>query len=132
MFFFAFALKYYARLLVFFPDGLRFAQPYTKGTPVSGTVSQSPPKVLYRILFVGSSARCFTKKNGMKKLALYISAGSVCLIALMGADYRTKPVTQNKKTCTGYTIIEFDKGIDCHGDTIRLVRKNGFAQRVID
>lgn len=34
------------------------------------------------------------------------------------------------KKCLGYTIIAFDKGIDCYGDTIQLVRRNGFAERV--
>ena len=27
--------------------------------------------------------------------------------------------------CFGYTITEFGKGINCKGDTIRLIRKNG-------
>ncbi len=92
----------------------------------------SPLNVLYGSYIKGSSATRFTKINGMKKLAFYVSAASVCLIALMGADYRTKPVQQQKRACSGYTVIEFDKGIDCHGDTIKLVRKNGFAERVVD
>lgn len=56
----------------------------------------------------------------------------VSLVVVMGADFRTNTNTlrQSQKSCTGYTIIEFDKGIDCHGDTIKLVRKNGFAERV--
>ena len=33
-----------------------------------------------------------------------------------------------KKSCTGYEVIEVDKGIDCHGDTIRLIKKNGFFE----
>ena len=35
-----------------------------------------------------------------------------------------------KKACVGYTIIEFDKAVDCYGDTIALIRRNGFAERV--
>lgn|GEM_PF-1529307 len=77
-----------------------------------------------------ASARCFTKLNWMKKLALSVVV-LVCLVAVMGADFRTIPQLNKvkKAPCTGYTIIEFDKGIDCHGDTIKLVRKNGFAER---
>lgn len=67
----------------------------------------------------------------MKKLALssVVLAG---ILGVMGADFRTAPVKEKKKACLGYTIIEFNKGIDCHGDTIQLVRRNGFAERVID
>lgn len=51
----------------------------------------------------------------------------------VAADFRTLPyITPPKQNdCVGYTIIEFDKGIDCHGDTIKLTRKNGFAERVV-
>ncbi len=56
----------------------------------------------------------------------------VCLGGLMGADFRTVPYVKKDRTnCKGYTIIEYDKGIDCFGDTIQLVRKNGFAERAI-
>ena len=57
----------------------------------------------------------------------------VCLVmTIVAADFRTIPYLfdSDKKACTGYTIIEFDKGVDCNGDTIRLVRKNGYAERV--
>lgn len=49
---------------------------------------------------------------------------------LIGADIRRKessaemPVSM-KKHCVGYTIIEFGKGVDCNGDTVKLVRVNG-------
>lgn len=60
----------------------------------------------------------------------------VCLVMLMvAADFRRIPglldAPSPKRSCTGYTIIEYDKAIDCHGDTIALVRKNGFAERVM-
>ena len=35
-----------------------------------------------------------------------------------------------KKACMGYTVIEASKGIDCNGDTIKLVRTAGFYERV--
>ena len=58
----------------------------------------------------------------------------VCVILIMGtAGFRAIPNWLNTTTttptkCIGYTIIAFDKGINCQGDTIRLVRKNGYAE----
>ena len=53
---------------------------------------------------------------------------------IVAADFRRIPALldapSRKNPCTGYTIIEFDKAIDCYGDTIALMRKNGFAERV--
>ena len=52
------------------------------------------------------------------------------LMVLIGADFRREvapeptPVVLKKK-CLGYTIIEFGKGIDCHGDTVKLVKVQG-------
>lgn len=37
-----------------------------------------------------------------------------------------------KKHCRGYSVIEVDKGIDCNGDTIKLVKVNGFFQRAVN
>jgi len=34
-----------------------------------------------------------------------------------------------KKVCKGYTVIEASKGVDCNGDTIKLVKVSGFYQR---
>jgi len=59
----------------------------------------------------------------------------VCLVMIMvAANTRHIPhLLDNKarKECLGYTIIEFDKGVDCYGDTIPLVRKNGYAERAL-
>jgi hypothetical protein len=68
----------------------------------------------------------------MKKL-FFSALVLVCLLMIIvAADFRSIPslLDKGKKGCVGYTIIEFDKGIDCHGDTIRLTRKNGYAERV--
>ena len=37
-----------------------------------------------------------------------------------------------KKPCYGYTIIEFGKGINCQGDTVKLVKVRGGQQLAID
>lgn len=52
------------------------------------------------------------------------------LTALLGADIRRNDTTNRqvalpKKKCLGYTIIEFGKGVDCNGDTVKLVKVNG-------
>ena len=48
---------------------------------------------------------------------------------LTSADYKTADVPAEKKSCRGYSVIEADKGIDCHGDTIKLVKIHGFFER---
>jgi len=48
---------------------------------------------------------------------------------LTSADYKRADVPAAKKVCRGYSVIEADKGIDCHGDTIKLVKVHGFFER---
>jgi len=50
---------------------------------------------------------------------------------LTGADYKRANVPPAKKFCRGYSVIEADKGIDCHGDTIKLVKVHGFFERAL-
>jgi hypothetical protein len=79
----------------------------------------------------------FHQIKRMKKL-IFSLVGSACLLTvLISADFRSIPRLVQKKeqpkptvVCTGYTIIEFDKAINCNGDTIRLVRNYGYAERV--
>lgn len=63
------------------------------------------------------------------KTILLIFGIILTLIILVGADLRNQKlsVTQNaaKKPCYGYTIIEFGKGVNCEGDTIRLTKVPG-------
>lgn len=66
----------------------------------------------------------------MKKIFLLFGVVLI-FIVLLGADIRRKkeastlePVAE-KKPCYGYTIIEFGKGINCDGDTVRLTKVNG-------
>ena len=67
----------------------------------------------------------------MKKVFLLFGI-VVMLVVLLGADIRRKkeassPVVE-KKPCYGYTIIEFGTGINCNGDTIKLVKVPGGQQ----
>ena len=56
------------------------------------------------------------------------------MMLIVAADFRRLPhmlsAEPGKGTCNGYTIIEYDKGVDCQGDTIQLIRKNGYAERL--
>jgi hypothetical protein len=73
----------------------------------------------------------------MKKVVTTLSV-LILLVVLIGADIRRKDSTsstlvrEKKEPCYGYTIIEFGKGIDCNGDTIKLIKVNGGQQRVIE
>jgi hypothetical protein len=63
----------------------------------------------------------------MKKLLLLFSV-ILMLVVLLGADIRRKKeasVATGKKPCYGYTIIEFGKGINCQGDTVKLIKVKG-------
>ena len=65
----------------------------------------------------------------MKKIFLLFGV-VVMLIVLLGADIRRQKEAavvseNNKKPCYGYTIIEFGKGINCNGDTVKLVKVKG-------
>lgn len=70
----------------------------------------------------------------MKRIAFTLVV--LCmLVILIGADFHktatpATPTTAPKKFCYGYTIIEFGKGIDCNGDTVKLVKVNG-GQEII-
>ena len=70
----------------------------------------------------------------MKKIFLLFSI-VLMLVVLLGADIRRKkealmtPVVE-KAPCIGYTIIEYGKGINCNGDTVRLVKVKGGGQEL--
>jgi hypothetical protein len=68
----------------------------------------------------------------MKKIFLLFSI-VLMLVVLLGADIRRKKDASlmsvvGKKPCYGYTIVEFGKGIDCNGDTVKLVKVKGGGQ----
>ena len=70
----------------------------------------------------------------MKKIFLLFSVVLI-LVVLVGADIRRKKETvtssaPEKKPCSGYTIIEFGKGINCNGDTVKLNKVKGGGQEL--
>lgn len=65
----------------------------------------------------------------MKRAIFTITAISSVAFFLIGADYKAPekaPVV--RKHCSGYTIIEAGKGVDCYGDTVKLVKRYGFYE----
>ncbi|MBA4056626.1 MAG: hypothetical protein C0490_18070 [Marivirga sp.] len=66
----------------------------------------------------------------MKRIWTILTLGLIAFLVI-GAD---QPVAETpevtKKVCRGYTVIADSKGIDCNGDTLKLVRVAGFYQRV--
>lgn len=68
----------------------------------------------------------------MKKIFLLFGI-VLTIVVLLGADIRRKKeassVIVEKKTCYGYTIIEFGLGIDCDGDTVKLTKVPGGGQQ---
>jgi hypothetical protein len=57
----------------------------------------------------------------------------ILLVVMIGADIRRPEGTASskpseKKRCYGYTIVEFGKGVNCKGDTIKLVRVDGIQR----
>jgi len=67
----------------------------------------------------------------MKRLLFLLTLGLFAFLVI-GADDREAqiPAKSPKRACTGYTVIEASKGVDCNGDTIKLVKVSGFYQRV--
>jgi hypothetical protein len=64
------------------------------------------------------------------KTMLMLFSILLLILVLVGADFRkdvapAPAVVVVKKKCVGYTIIEFGKGIDCNGDTVRLQKIQG-------
>lgn len=70
----------------------------------------------------------------MKQVSVVLALVAAGML-VMGADGKVAQTEKaekkvSRKSCVGYTIIEASKGIDCYGDTIKLVRTAGFYERV--
>jgi hypothetical protein len=64
----------------------------------------------------------------MKKVFLTLLM-MITILAVIGAGLYQGSVSQRpqpkKIPSCGYTILEYGKGIDCHGDTVRLIKVEG-------
>jgi hypothetical protein len=56
---------------------------------------------------------------------------AISTLLLTGAHSKMANANTEKKYCKGYSVIEVDKGVDCYGDTIKLVKVNGFFERAL-
>ena len=52
-------------------------------------------------------------------------------LLITGAHSKRADAKAARKYCKGYSVIEADKGVDCYGDTIKLVKVNGFFERAL-
>ena len=68
------------------------------------------------------------KYTSMIRSALMILV-VVAMFLLTGANYKSNGANRIKKHCKGYSVIEVDKGIDCNGDTLKLIKVNGYFER---
>ena len=65
----------------------------------------------------------------MKKAIFTLGTLFSLSFLMIGADFKAdNQAIVVKKHCSGYTIIESGKGIDCYGDTVRLVKKYGYYE----
>ena len=52
------------------------------------------------------------------------------MLAGINIDY-SHPVAKTQKSyCVGYVVIAVDKGVDCNGDTVKLVKEHGYFKFV--
>lgn len=71
----------------------------------------------------------------MKKILFAVGVLIVPVVMISASVERhaggSTAVNTSKKPCYGYTIIEFGKGINCDGDTVKLVKVNGGQQLMV-
>ncbi len=70
----------------------------------------------------------------MKRFLITTACLSATVLLMIGADFMPSGSANAeilKKHCVGYVIIEAGKGIDCNGDTLKLVNKGGYYGREI-
>ena len=67
----------------------------------------------------------------MKRMLMTLPIVAGIVLLMIGADFRShKPaaIVEVKKHCAGYTIVEAGLGVDCNGDTVKLVKKYGYYE----
>jgi hypothetical protein len=68
-------------------------------------------------------------KRGFTTMSLLLLSMFMLLSATnRTADRTTEIPVIKKKNCTGYTVIEANKGIDCNGDTVTLRKTRGYFE----
>ncbi len=63
----------------------------------------------------------------MKRTLFILIVVTAVVLTWSGFTFTT-PAPEQKKSCTGYDVIEAGVGINCYGDTIRLTKKFGYYE----
>ena len=63
-------------------------------------------------------------KRILGALCMIMTALLLSGVNLHGSVAENPPKKKYSPSC-GYTIIEFGLGIDCNGDTVKIIKKNG-------
>lgn len=97
----------------------------TTATPMTTFANRCLVGTIFSVVIVA------LMNSNMKRLVFFLTLGLFGFL-VMGADHRQEQISAKsvKRACTGYTVIEASKGVDCNGDTIKLVKVSGFYQRV--
>lgn len=68
----------------------------------------------------------------MKTRMITLGLAICATLLMMGADFMVpQEATSNApRFCSGYVVIEAGKGLDCNGDTILLVTRKGYYERI--
>ncbi len=70
----------------------------------------------------------------MKRFLITLICLSGTMFLMVGADFMPSAPADAvvvKKHCIGYIVVEAGKGVDCNGDTLKLVNKGGYYGREI-
>jgi hypothetical protein len=68
----------------------------------------------------------------MKTRIIILSLTLCAALFMTGADFMPldEPSATTTRFCSGYVVLEAGKGLDCHGDTILLVTRKGYYERI--
>ena len=68
----------------------------------------------------------------MKTRIITLSLAICAALFMTGADFLSEkaPTPEATVFCAGYIVLEAGKGLDCNGDTILLVTRKGYYERI--
>lgn len=115
--------------LFLFPDVIAGNKKW--GLIPKSACSTNTPQVRWYLIFNDPYSGISDAPNTgiMKRLITTLIPLMSIAFMMMGADRKPeKEVVVIKKHCTGYTIVEAGLGVDCHGDTVKLVKTHGFYE----
>lgn len=66
----------------------------------------------------------------MRKKLLVSGIMFVCTFLSVGFAFEPPNNPPKNKVCRGYSIVSAGIGLDCKGDTVLLIKRNGFYERI--